>query len=240
VPKSYPFLIKSPASKPPRRAQDGIALGPILFIIAILAVLAAAIAAGSGSFSASTNTEGNRTKASGLLQIAQNLKIGMDRLTMENGIAWNAWTTNAQNTLNTNDLFSPTGGGIGAPSTVLAGNPNGDAWYYPEGAISGLGTYASNNQNMAQLAVLNVTQGVCAEINNRANGTAIAPTAVNLGNFALPASSGNIASPMFTNWPDDPTNSLVVNLYGKSVGCVNNSNTGAGAGYYFYEVLYNQ
>ena len=32
--------------------QDGIALGPILFIIAILAIIAAAIAAGTGEFTA--------------------------------------------------------------------------------------------------------------------------------------------------------------------------------------------
>ena len=35
----------------------GIAIGPILFIIAILAILAAAIAAGSGSFTAGTTSE---------------------------------------------------------------------------------------------------------------------------------------------------------------------------------------
>ena len=37
--------------------EVGIAIGPILFIIAILAILAAAIAAGSGSFTAPTATE---------------------------------------------------------------------------------------------------------------------------------------------------------------------------------------
>ena len=37
--------------------QDGIALGPILFIIAILAIIAAAIAAGSGGFRSNTTTE---------------------------------------------------------------------------------------------------------------------------------------------------------------------------------------
>ena len=37
--------------------QDGIALGPILFIIAILAILAAAIAAGNGGFNANTTTD---------------------------------------------------------------------------------------------------------------------------------------------------------------------------------------
>jgi hypothetical protein len=83
----------------PREA--GIALGPILFIIAILAILAAAIAAGSGSFNASTNTEGNKAKASAVIQVGDNLKVGMDRLTMENGIAYNGWTTSPSNTSST-------------------------------------------------------------------------------------------------------------------------------------------
>ena len=49
------------------RGNAGIALGPILFIIAILAILAAAIAAGSGSFNTSTASEGNKAKASALI-----------------------------------------------------------------------------------------------------------------------------------------------------------------------------
>ena len=43
--------------------QDGIALGPILFIIAILAIIAAAIAAANGGFTANTTTESDKSKA---------------------------------------------------------------------------------------------------------------------------------------------------------------------------------
>src|ERR1700743_2821598 len=86
-------------------SDAGIAIGPILFIIAILAILAAAIAAGSGSFTAGTSSESNRTKASALIQIGENLKVGMDRMMMTNGIAWNGYTINASNTVANNDLF---------------------------------------------------------------------------------------------------------------------------------------
>jgi hypothetical protein len=44
-------------------SQHGIALGPILFIIAILAILAAAIAAGVGSFTANTSAESDKAMA---------------------------------------------------------------------------------------------------------------------------------------------------------------------------------
>ncbi len=110
----------------------GIAIGPILFIIAILAILAAAIAAGSGSFSAPTATEGAKTKASAVIQLGDTLKMGMDRLTMENGISWGGWTINTANTVNNNDLFSPTGGGVSPPSTSMAGNPAVDHMVLPD------------------------------------------------------------------------------------------------------------
>src|SRR5580658_2534770 len=73
---------------PERFGHDaGIAIGPILFIIAILGILAAAIAAGSGSFTSGTTAESSKTKAAALIQIGENLKIGMDRLIMENEIS---------------------------------------------------------------------------------------------------------------------------------------------------------
>jgi hypothetical protein len=225
--------------KPRFQRDAGIALGPVLFIIAILVILAAAIAAGSGSFNASTNTEGNKAKASALIQIGDNLKIGMDRLTMENGISYNNWTTSPANTSNNVDLFSPTGGAIAPPSIAMAADPGNDTWLYPQAAIPNLGTYASNNANTQQLAVLNVSQGVCAEINLRANGQAIAPSANDLGNFAVTSATGNIATNTFANWPATNTTNANLNLAGRPVGCVHNSNNGS-AGYYFYELLYVQ
>ena len=50
--------------------QSGIAIGPILFIIAVLAILAAAIAAGSGSFTGGTSAERGKLMAATLLQQA--------------------------------------------------------------------------------------------------------------------------------------------------------------------------
>jgi hypothetical protein len=210
-----------------------------LFIIAILAILAAAIAAGSGSFNASTATEGNKAKASAIIQVGDNLKVGMDRLTMENQVAFNGWTIAPANTVNNVDLFAPAGGGISAPSIAMAGNPTSDIWYYPQAAIPNLGSYSSNAANTLQLAVLNISTGVCAEINNRANGQAIAGTAVALGNFAVPAATGNIASYTNAAWPSSNVANTTLNLYGRPVGCVNNSNATT-TGYFFYEVLYVQ
>src|ERR1700733_6177658 len=101
---------EAPAGRLPPNA--GSAIGPILFIIAILGILAAAIAAGSGSFTNGTASEGNSTKASALIQIGENLKVGMDRILMENGVDFISVVIGINNTSNTTDLFSPTGGGI--------------------------------------------------------------------------------------------------------------------------------
>ena len=202
-------------------ANAGIAIGPILFIIAILAILAAAIAAGSGNFTAGTATESNRTKATAIIQIGENLKIGMDRMMMENNIAWGGYNINAANTQNINDLFSPTGGGISAPSETMAATPGTDHWLYPTGAVPGIGTTAPE-----QLAVLRVTPGVCTEINAKANSLAT-PGPQDMGNFSLVGV--DIASSSMNNWT----------LPGKPIGCVDNGNATT-TGYYFYEVLFIQ
>src|SRR5580698_3316128 len=125
-------------------ADAGIAIGPILFIIAILGILAAAIAAGSGSFTNGTASEGNSTKASALIQMGENLKVGMDRLLMENGVAFNNVIIGINNTANTNELFSPTGGGITIPATSMSNDPTNNIWYYPQALIPNIGSGASS------------------------------------------------------------------------------------------------
>jgi hypothetical protein len=202
-------------------ANAGIAIGPILFIIAILAILAAAIAAGSGSFTAGTSQESNRTKSAALIQIGENLKVGMDRMMMENNIAYGGYAINAANTINNNDLFSPTGGGITVPSDAMSNTPGTDHWYYPTGAVPGLGT-----ANAEQLAVIKIAPGVCDEINNKANGLSNTPSGADLGDFAA---TNDVPAGNMNSWP----------LSGKPVGCVNNTN-GTTNGTYFYEVLYIQ
>ena len=211
----------------------GIAIGPILFIIAILAILAAAIAAGSGSFTGGTATESNKTKSTALIQIGENLKIGMDRITMEGGLVPTAVDTAVGNTTLSNQLFSPTGGGIAPPSVGMANNPLYDHWYFPQGIVKGFGTGGSNND---VVAVLPVSSGVCQEINNRSLGAATLPTTATLGDFTANTVAGG------ANWPTTP------NLVGVATGCVLNTSVTLGTGcpactagptsqYFFYQVL---
>ncbi len=207
--------------------EAGIAIGPILFIIAILAILAAAIAAGSGSFTSGTTNESNSTKASAIIQIGDNLKVGMDRLFMENQVPFTDVDTNVANTSGNNMLFSPTGGGITPPAWSMANAPStdgtsatGDIWFFPHASVPGIG---SGGTNYDILAVLKIAQGVCNDINTKAIG--IPTPAVNdLGNFASASNDSTLA----TNWP--------ASMNGHIVGCVQNNNTGS-SGFYFYEVI---
>lgn len=63
-----------------RNAQRGIVIGPILFLIAIIGVLAAAIAAGTGGFSGSSSTASAKVLAAAIIDYADTVKNGVDRV----------------------------------------------------------------------------------------------------------------------------------------------------------------
>jgi hypothetical protein len=215
----------------------GIAIGPILFIIAILAILAAAIAAGSGTFMVSTTAESNKTRSSALIQIGENLKIGMDQITMEVGIAPNNVNLEYTETSNSNGLFSPVGGGIARPSPGMAANPLKDGWYFVKGDVTGFGT-----GNDVVMAVLPVAEGVCAEVNNRVLGTAGYPSGA-FNDFTTNVVDGTW--PVAGNWTSVTTGGNISgpSLTGIATGCVENTDitVDADAGpttqFFFYQVL---
>lgn len=196
-------------------AEAGIAIGPILFVIAILAILATAIAAGSSTFASSSSQETNRTNAASMIQIGQNLKMGVDRI-VALGTGITSVDINASNTSANNALFSPLGGGLIPPSTALASTPASDAWHYVYANVATLGS-----SSLDRLALLKVTQGVCDQVLTQTN---LGVTAANLTNIANlhtnVAADGNISG----SWP--------ANQGGKMVGCVTD-----GTNYYFYQVL---
>ena len=68
-----------------RNGEAGIALGPILFIIAILAILAAAIAAGVGGFVANTGTESDKAMAETLITLCDDYQRAVQWMVMNNG-----------------------------------------------------------------------------------------------------------------------------------------------------------
>ncbi len=200
--------------------DSGIAIGPILFIVAIIGVLAAAIAAGSGSFSGNSNAEAASTKASALVQIGQILKTGSERL-VGVGADFDTINIDPTSTSNTNDLFAPAGGGVNAPSVTLAHNPASDIWHYPFAAIPELGTAGTE-----RAALLKVALDVCNQINIRVNAVSTLAS-----DSAMTNDIGDVAAATLAgaaNWPTP--------LLGRASGCLNNSNATT-PGYFFYQVL---
>lgn len=224
----------------------GIAIGPILFIIAILAILAAAIAAGSGTFMGSTASESNKMKSTALVQIGENLRMGMDQITMVTGIVPDLVNFEYDDTPNNNGLFAPTGGGIAPPSPGMANDPANDQWYFLRGpAAAGFGT----NGNNKIFAFLPVSQGTCQEVNNRSMGTVGIPDATNV------ISNTNPPTLVGTGWPDATATWNLINasgttvaatnhpsLQGISTGCIHATDvmaagTGPTTNYFFYQLL---
>ncbi len=211
--------------KPPRGRM---AIGPVLFILAVLALLAAAVATGIGEPKGKTIDEADRTKVLALIGAGENLKFGMDRIVLEKGIAASDIDMNVSDTAAPNQLFSPTGGGLAPPSPGMANNPRVDKWLFPKGTVAGMVI----GDDKVVLAVLPISGIVCAEINKKASGAAFLPAAAALGDFAA---SPAVVSAMPGDWPEQ--------LVSSTMGCVQNSSVkvdadaGPTSPYFFYRLL---
>ena len=204
------------------KREEGVAIGPILFVIAILGVLAAALAAGSGSFTTSTANDSARLKASALLEIGDNLKLGFDRV-LGRDVAFDSIVIHENNTSGTSALFSPSGGGINPPSISMAENTTTATWRYISANIKGLGTGVTQSK----IAAIKISANVCGEINNKIRGSSTI-SKFDAGDWF---NSDSIPDEnTLTNWPDA--------IKGSGVGCIENNNTADDSGgYWFYQVL---
>jgi hypothetical protein len=190
----------------------GVAIGSLLFTIAILVILTTAIVAGSSRFDSDANID-RANNAANLLQIGKNLKMGVDRV-MARKTALAGVVINPVNTVNAVDLFAPAGGGLVVPSSDFSLNGD-DPWIYTYGAVTGLGTAEKE-----RLALLKVAPGVCEQVNKQAS---------NAGTIAADMGKGVDGGANITAvWPEG--------LQGRTAGCVENINPGAKA-HYFYQVL---
>ncbi len=198
---------------------SGMAIGPILFVIAILAILAMAIAAGSNMFAVTAGEEANRTHAASIIQIGQGLRSGMTRI-VALGAAAASVDVNTQNTTGNLALFSSQGGGLVAPSTMLAASPGSDAWIFTWGPVTNVG-----GPSLERLALLKVSQGLCDQVNLLLG---IGATAT--GDIGALDNTTNMSA-----W----SAGLNVAYGGRLAGCIDNSNA-VTPGYYFYQVLSEQ
>ena len=161
--------------------QRGIAIGPILFIMAILAVLAAAIAAGSGSFSGDTSAISAKAQASAILEYANEVKFAVDRvlakgctdteISFENPIVSGYENPNAPSDKPCH-VFDVNGGGIvwkNPPSGIdLSSVPLNYQSYVFTGYMNLMGGAVTNNAANGDIAILlpGLSDGICNAIIN--------------------------------------------------------------------------
>ena len=162
--------------------EQGIAIGPVLFVIALLAVLAAAIAAGSGTFTGGTGQETARTQASTFLQYADLIKSAVQRVQIENqcnpaqitfsnpvSTAWfgvDPYANSSAPADGSCSIFSVNGGGVqyhAFPSNWYAIPPHDnfeDQAYYV-GLVQNVGSGATG----VMLWIGGITGATCREVN---------------------------------------------------------------------------
>jgi type II secretory pathway pseudopilin PulG len=196
-----------------RGSEEGVAIGPILFVVTILAILATAIAAGASSFATNASQETNRTYAASLVQMGQNIKMGVDRVVALGTPIVNVVINDADTSSNLS-LFAPVGGGIVPPSRALAADPGNDTWIYTWAVVPGIGSADPD-----RITMLKVNVGVCDQINTQNNNTGtfsadLGPTISNVTNIST--------------WP--------AGLTSRMVGCVTSTNP-ITQGAYFYQIL---
>jgi hypothetical protein len=178
--------------------QQGIALGPLLFIIAILAIIAAAIAAGAGGFNTNTNNDSAKVMAQAVIDYVGQVKNGLDlvlannqcnttvgteQLSFSNPIA-TAANGNVDPYINANapanascNIFDQRGGGIIAKAVPQGMQISSS---YPTYLFSGCNEMANSGPTNEPITVLllGLSNTQCSAINSILTGSsAISSTA---------------------------------------------------------------
>jgi len=144
--------------------SKGIALAPILFIVAILGVLVAALAAGNAGFNSNTATETDKTRGGTLVQQGVTLKQAIENIfvngTPEEQIIIATDYTDANKT---KALYAPAGGAILKQIPPRDAVASGAFWAIADNAnMEGIGQSGGNDV----VAYVNVSNAkLCRAIN---------------------------------------------------------------------------
>ena len=223
------------------RPSAGIALGPILFILAILTILAAVIAAGSGGFTANTTNESAKADAETILLYAKNLRDTVMLLT-SNGCAdtqlnfytlmLGSYTNNITAPADHScDVFDPRGGNyvykplLPEMFDMSSSAVTARALYGSIFGISGVDVVPGVGTGQPQLIFLvyYIRPDICQQLN------------ILLGHLATPAVS-TINGSFFAGTYTATTN-LSSSVSGLDQACIASSSNQSTAVYIFYSVL---
>lgn len=212
-------------------ANAGIAIGPILFVVAILAVLVGAIAAGSGGFGSSTADEAARVRASTIIQQAVSIKGAFDRIVVNGATPAQVVVAETGFTgTSTLALYGTSGGGITIQNPPRDAVVTGATWRFVGDAnLPDIGSTGANDT----ITVVQVSLQTCNALNDLIFGRGVhtAPPALG-GTVAVTiaaVASGNTVIDM-GNAFQSSTPPAAMN--GRTSACVAN-----GTDYYYYQLL---
>lgn len=212
----------------------GMAIGVILFVIAILAVVIGAIAAGSGGFGASGASESYRTMGGALVQQGVTLSVGFQRL-ITGGVDPDQIIITPQFTTpnQLRALYAPSGGGIAPVIPVRDAVATGATWRFVLDANMRDFGAAGNNDVIAVVQIRN--NQVCQAINSVVIGYN-APLAITLAVLpGVPVALDVTGSDGLIDAGNSFDTSAVASLSGVRQACVQDA---AGTpGYWYYHVI---
>jgi hypothetical protein len=142
----------------------GIAIGPVLFVIAILAVLVGALSSGSAGFNSNSASEAEKTRGSTIIQQGVTLKMGAENI-LVHGFNADEVVVSADYTdaVKLRALYSPAGGAILKQIPPSEATAPSAVWAITRDAnMYGIGV-AADNDLVAYVKISNARQ--CAAIN---------------------------------------------------------------------------
>ena len=236
--------------------QRGIAIGPILAVVAILAVLASAIAAGSGSFTGDTSAFKAKAQATAILGYANEVKLGVDRvlgkgctdtqISFENPIVSGYVNPNAPSDKSCH-VFDVNGGGIvwknpdnNIYNTANLGSTNKSWAYHAHLCVGGVGSASSNyysggtcRHDASPTSLVMVTHGVTQNVCDALN-TILGVELLSSGHNVSSGVAVGVGSYFKGSYTKDGTGGYDARAtIGKMLGCAQED-----GGYtYFYAVL---
>lgn len=207
----------------------GIAIGPILFVVAILAVLVGAIAAGSGGFGSSTADEAARVRASTIIQQAVTIKGAFDRIIVNGSTPAQVIVSESPATPNSLvALYGTAGGGITVQNPPRDAVVAGATWRFViDAGLSNIGAAGNNDV----ITLLQVSLPTCNALNDLifGRGQYAAPPAITAPDVvAAVVAAGDNPIPTSNNF----TGTMPAAASGRTSACL-----AEGANYWYYQLL---
>ena len=230
-------------------SHAGIAIGPILFVIAMLAILAAAIAAGSGSFTGGTSLETAKVEASKIIDFGNRVHDAVDLMRgryqipdygwspQHNACGWNNLCLDSTCTIFC-DSGSLTNGSLNCLPDIILPTTDFTPTYVGTGTqdrgdinfvlMQNVGT---PGKGQIVLILMGLNTQICAEINRQLGYGSVTPVEPNFGRSIY-----EVQSPTIT----DPTGAAIGSTATQFAGvmnmCIGNGNFG-GTEFDYIQVL---